>query len=117
MPPGFVKFGKDAGGCGHGNLVRCLESARLQRRAIAVPGVSAASLSSAFEQVAKSAGWTVKSYPKPDADRQDGAGDDRPDGDGRAHRRSRLRVRRDGVLYEIITDDQALLQDALIQMP
>jgi hypothetical protein len=113
----LVKFGKTPADVDMAISFVASDQLDFNARAIAVPGVSAASLSSAFEQVAKSAGWTVKSYPnlmltgKTVLEMIDPTATAGPTGG------AGYVYARDGVLYEIITDDQALLQDALIQMP
>jgi len=113
----LVKFGKIPSDVDIAIAFSPSDQVDFNARAIAVPGVAAASLSSYFEQVAKNAGWSVTSYPnlmmtgktvlemidpKATAGPTGGAG---------------YVYARDGVLYEIITSDQTLLQDALIQMP
>jgi hypothetical protein len=113
----LVKFGKTPADLDMAISFVASDQIDFNARAIAVPGVSAASLTSAFEQVARSAGWTVKSYPnlmltgKTVLEMIDPTATAGPTGG------AGYVYARDGVLYEIITDDQALLQDALIQMP
>jgi hypothetical protein len=116
-PAWLVKFGKTPADVDMAIAFAASDQIDFNARAIAVPGVSAASLSSAFEQVAKSAGWTVKSYPnlmltgKTVLEMIDPTATAGPTGG------AGYVYARDGVLYEIITNDQALLQDALIRMP
>jgi len=93
------------------------DSMDFNARAIGVPGATAANLSSDFEAVAKKAGWKVTSYAnlmatgKNVLEMIDPANTSGPSGG------AGYVYARDGVLYEIITNDQSLLQDALIQMP
>jgi hypothetical protein len=113
----LVKFGKTPADVDMAIAFAASDQIDFNARAIAVPGVSAASLSSAFEQVAKGAGWSVKSYPnlmqtgKTVLEMIDPTATAGPTGG------AGYVYARDGVLYEIITNDQALLQDALIRMP
>jgi hypothetical protein len=116
-PGWLVKFGKTPAEVDMAIAFVASDQIDFNARAIAVPGVSAASLSSGFEQVAKNAGWSVKSYPnlmltgKTVLEMIDPAATAGPTGG------AGYVYARDGVLYEIVTSDQALLQDALIRMP
>jgi hypothetical protein len=113
----LVKFGKIPSDVNIAISFLPSDSVDFNARAIGVPGASADNLTSTFADVARNAGWTVKSYPNlmatgknvleivdPAAAASGGVGA------GYVYARS-------GVMYEIITTDQALLQDALIQMP
>jgi hypothetical protein len=113
----LVKFGKTPADVDMAISYSGSDQMDFNARAIAVPGASASDLAADFSQVAQSAGWSVKSYPnlmltgKNVLEIIDPAATAGPTG-GAGYVYARA-----GVLYEIITNDQALLQDALIQMP
>jgi hypothetical protein len=116
-PAWLAKFGKTPGDVKIAVAVSLSDSVNFQARAIQVPGVSAAALSAGFADVARKAGWPVTNHPNlmstgktvleiinPAVKAAGGVG-------------AGYVYARDGVLYEVITDDQAVLLDALIQLP
>jgi hypothetical protein len=113
----LVKFGKTPADVDIAISYSGSDQMDFNARAIAVPGASATDLAADFSQVAQSAGWSVKSYPnlmltgKTVLEMIDPAATAGPTGG------AGYVYARNGVLYEIITNDQSLLQDALIQMP
>jgi hypothetical protein len=113
----LVKFGKTPADVDLAIAYSASDTMDFNARAIAVPGATAASLASGFADVAKNAGWTVKSYPnlmqsgKTVLEIIDPTATAGPTGG------AGYVYTRDGVLYEIITNSQSLLLDALIQMP
>jgi hypothetical protein len=58
----LVKFGKTTGDVDIAFAVSVSDQVAFQARAIQVPGVSAAKLSSGFADVARKAGWTVVTH-------------------------------------------------------
>jgi hypothetical protein len=116
-PTWLAKFGKTPGDIKIAISVSLSDSVNFQARAIQVPGVSAAALSAGFADVARKADWPVTNHPNlmstgktvleiinPVVKAAGGVG-------------AGYVYARDGVLYEVITDDQAILLDALIQLP
>jgi len=109
--PWLVKFGKTTADVDIAFAVSVSDQVTFQARAIQVPGVSASRLSAGFADAARKAGWTVVSHAnylpgKSILEMTDPAtsavGIVYSSGD---------------VMYEIITDDQGLVNEALILLP
>jgi hypothetical protein len=110
-PPWLVKFGKIPSDVKIAVALSFAEQMTFQARAIEVPGVSAAALSSGFADVARKAGWTVVSHVNylP--------GKSILDIIDPATSISGIVYANGDVMYEIITDDQNLVNEALILLP
>jgi len=114
--PWLVKFGKTPSDIRIAVAFSLSDQVTFQARAIAVPGVSAAALSNGFADAARAAGWPVTAEPNlmltglsaweiidPAAKAAGGTG-------------AGYVYARDGILYQVITDDQSLLLAGLIRL-
>ena len=114
--PWLVKFGKTPSDIRIAVAFSLSDQVTFQARAIAVPGVSAAALSNGFAAAARGAGWPVTAEPNlmltglsaweiidPAAKAAGGTG-------------AGYVYARDGILYQVITDDQSLLLAGLIRL-
>ena len=114
--PWLVKFGKTPSDVRIAVAFSLTDQVTFQARAIAVPGVSAAALGNGFVNAARAAGWPVTAEPNlmltgvsaweiidPAAKAAGGTG-------------AGYVYARDGVLYQVITDDQSLLLAGLIRL-
>lgn len=107
----LLKFGTTTGDVKIAFAVSVADALTFQARAIEVPGVSATKLSSGFSDTARKAGWTVVSHPNylP--------GKSILDITDPATSKTGIVYAAGDVLYEIITDDQSLVNEALILLP
>ena len=116
-PAWLLKFGKIPSDVKMAVAAAFSDQLTFQARAIAVPGVSATSLSSGFADVARKAGWPVTNHPNLMNTGKTVLEIINPAAKAAGSVGAGYVYARDGVLYEIITDDQNLLLDGLIQMP
>lgn len=114
--PWLVKLGKTPADVTIAVSFSLSDTVNFQARAIAVPGVADATLSSGLAAAARAAGWPVTSQPNlmgtgltvyemidPAVQAAGGVG-------------AGYVYARGGVLYEVVTDDPALLLDGLVQL-
>jgi hypothetical protein len=113
----LVKFGKIPSDVHIAISFELSDTVNFNARAIGVPGVSATSLTSGFADVARKAGWTVKEYPNLMSTGKDVTEMIDPAAVAAGSAGAGYVYARSGVLYEIVTDDETLLENALIQMP
>ena len=111
--PWLLKFGKTADDVNMAVTADLSQPPKVNFNvhAIKVPGVTAATLSSSFGEVARAAGWPVASHPDylP--------GKSLLEITNRATGHLGYVYSRGDVLYTIITDDQSLLNEALFKLP
>jgi hypothetical protein len=114
--PWLVKFGKTPSDVHIAVAFSLTDQVTFQARAISVPGVGAAALSNGFADAARAAGWPVTAEPNlmltgvnaweiidPAVKAAGGTG-------------AGYVYARDGLLYEVITDDQSLLLAGLVRL-
>jgi hypothetical protein len=105
----LVKFGKTPGDVRIAVAVDLTGQENFNARAIEVPGVKAANLVSSFTDAASKAGWLIASHPN-----WGGTGKDLKELIDPATNHAGYVYARDGVLFEIITDTDSLLLEALM---
>jgi hypothetical protein len=110
-PAWLVKFGKIPSDVKIAIAVLVSDQVIFKTRAIEVPGIAASTLSSSFADLARKAGWTVVSHTNylP--------GKSILDMTNPASSQSLIVYANGDVMYEIVTDDQNLVNEALILLP
>jgi len=108
-PDWLVKYGFTPSDVKIAVAVDPLEGVNFNARAIAVPGVKAATLTADFTEIAGKAGWITQFHSNWGA-----TGKDLEELTDPATKTSGYVYATDGILYEIVTDNSALLLEALM---
>jgi hypothetical protein len=108
-PTWLVKYGLTPGDVKIAVAVSPLDGVNFNARAIAVPGVKAATLTADFIGVAGKAGWKLQLRPN-----WGSTGKDIEEITDPASNTSGYVYAKDGILFEIVTDNSALLLEALM---
>jgi hypothetical protein len=115
--PWLVKFSKTPADVNIAIATDLTDQENFIAHAIEVPGATAAALSSGFGDAATKAGWPVKSHTNWGSTGKTGLEIIDPAAQAAGGLFDAFVYARDDVLYEVITDDQDLLFEALIKMP